>query len=1143
MDFWKRELKKSEEKSSKEKAFAFSFEKIEEELNSWIQRDKYSNKIINDLINNLSKCSELKKDNFLQIVTYTLNSLEKIVDNPKKNLITISELQEINKITTTNFKTMVWLGSKPGRTLAEKVGVKGKVLAPKNIYSIDKKENRIVNYYVKKVLEILEIRFLIYKNSDIKSDVFQEIYNKFYRIKRKMILNEMFFLRRPLDFIPNNTLIDHRDYSVVNRGLNLLKKYIKESNYQENDIIEKSTLLIFINIINSLNILSNYKVVKKIFDIKSLITSGEDVVEYFIENKKIYYLKIEIKNKKIKISLCDLFFNEKNKKIQKNKILLAEEFELILSKKYDCEKNLLKFSISSSSLEPSEEMILNDEDLNNIAKKNVEKIIKIVGNVENNENSNDLVTPLEENEKGVYISLNTPLSFLNKRILEDTAYSKNIFSFIDLKDYFSISESEEIIPLSDNFCKGENLERISKYLEKLNIESKTGIYSSPEFQDSDVQKDIYTIFNSNLKKSYPVWRSILAAYTLDDEIEEKQESIVLDLNAINPSLNIIKKYDNTFEHHPVLIKYMDNLENFSLDNFIKYYLEKYLSKYSIKISKKEKLNLLSSRKLNSILFLNKEKIIINKKQDSFYLDKDLEILENLIFKLSQEFFEILKDNIRKLNLFNIKIIIISDYLSLTSKILKEKLDIRILKEKELGLSKNKILEKIILKKIVWNEFLPNLTLETLKEGHFYNLSLIKDKSINLTLGEEVVFEVEDTLIFPPGIKTIKFPLYSEDSLDKKIYFLEVKSQSFPLKDPLEVKFEIGYSYGNKNPYRIIIVSNNKQIEFETKWIEQTEEIQIKQINFPEVIVDEDQGQNILNYILILKNNYLKLEEHLRKSKNKFRKYLIYKVENNCKEEIINHPSINFLISLLEKLEQTNDLQESDEKLMYAIKLFLASFNNLLILNFKTTREKDQIEKRKFLFNYQYGDTKLITWLNEKNSIINVLSVIETISELSWLDKSFINGVATREPKVLNRCLTQVIETLKYTRENFDKEYKKVSDRNKIWEMTNRIRNCFEFLLALFLLEKEKNILFNKMKNKKEYYELLYNIKEIDRKIQMDIGKYPGLKENFNEGMRIKISIEEKENLEEVSDLVYSLYTYMTGSDGSNLIRVKEVVED
>lgn len=1132
MDFFKREQKKLEEKNSKEKAFAFSFEKIEEELNSWIQRDKYSNKIINNIIDNLSKNNNLKVDSFLQIVNYTLNSLEKIVDNPKKNLIKISEFQEINKITTTDFKTMVWLGSKPGKNLAEKIGVKGKVLAPKNIYSIDKKENRITTYYVKKVLEILEMRFLSYKKNNIDSKEFQEIYKRFYRIKRKMILNEMFSLKRPLDFIPNNTLIDHRDYSTVNRGLNSLKKYIKDSNYTEEELKEQSTFIIFINILNNLNNLSYFKVVKKIFNIEKIVKSIEDKkpvenkIEYFIENQKKYYLEVEIKDKKLKISLSSLSFNKETKRIEKATKLLAEEIEVVISKKYDLEKNLLKFSILNTS---DEEMILDDKNLELKGKEIVEKILRIVGKEEYFTDSNLLL--LNEEENGAYLNLSTPISYINDKILENTGYSTNLDSFVGIKDYFSISESEEITSLSDNFCEGKNLEKISKYLEKLSLDSMIGIYSSPEYQDSEVQKDIYTIFNSKTKESYPIWRSILAAYTLDNEIKENKDMIILDLNIKNPSLNIVRKWKNTFEHHPILIKDSEDLKEFSLDNFIESYLKKYLNEYKIKLSDKEKKNLLSSGKVTSILFSNIEKIIVNKDKNFFYLEKDFTIFNNLNFELSKKFFKLLEIKSKDLGLVNKKTIIIADYISSIPKNLNNNFDIEILKEKKLGECKDKILDKILDKKPVWKEFLPNLTLETIKEGHFYNLNLIKDKSINLTLGEEVIFDVEDTLIFPVGQEIIKFPLYSEDSLNKKIYFLEVKSPALPLRNLLEVKFKIGYSYGNRNPYRIIVSSNNDQIDFETKWIENKEEVAIKQINFPEIVVNENEGENILTTILRFKNDYQRLQEHLKRSKNKFRKYLIYKVEKGYKEEIINHPAIIYLISLLNSENLETDFQ-------YAIKLFLSSFNNLISLDILNSGF--QIEKRKFLFNYQYGNMKLKTLLGENG---NVLNIVETISELSWLDKDFIKGVVEREPQSLDSCLTQVMKTLKHTRENFDQQYKFWWQEKKPWMLTNKIRNCFEFLLALFLLNKENNILSAKMKDKKEYYELLYNIKEIDRKIQMETIKYPGLKEEYNKGIRIRITIDNKEGLEEVSDLVYSLFNYMTGSNGSDLIKVKEILED
>lgn len=1128
MNFLERELKKSEKNSSRERAFALSFEKIEEELNSWIQRDKYSNEIIKEIIDNLRKCENSPGDNFLQIVDYTLKALEKIVDSPKKSLVKISEFQEMNKVTTTDFKTMTWLGSKPGKNLAEKIGVKGKVLAPKSIYTIDKKENRIVAYYVKKVLEILELRFLNQDNGD-KSKKLQEIYRKFYRIKRKMILNEMFSLKRPLDFIPNNTLIDHRDYSVVNRGLNILKKYMKENEYTEKELLEKSLLVIFINIINRLKELKNIKVLKKIFDIKNIISLKKDSVEYFIESKNFYHLKIQLEDEQLKISLKKLIFNEQDKKVvEDSRVLLNNQIELEISKEYDLEKNLLKFTLFGFP----EEMLLNGESLKEIAQDVVEDIVNIVGKDESVERE----IKIDDSRKGIYIDLNTPLSFLDDKYLEDAVYSKDLNSFVGVEDYYPISDFENLSSLSTGFYNGENLEQISRYLDKIFEESlelkeeKIGIFSAPEYQDSEVQKDVCTIFNSKLKPSYPIWRSILATYALDEERETQEETIILDLNAIIPSVNIVKKYGNIVEHHPILSEESKKLKEFSLDNFIRNYLYEYLKKYCINLKEEERKNLLASGKLNSVLFFYEKRVFINTEKSYFYIDKDLEVFNKIISEIEKKLVETFREKDFAEALKNKKIIIISEYLSLIFKSGKNKI---IMKEVELGKGKDKILKKILSKKTVWNEFLPNLSLQTTKEGHFYSLDLIKDKSIDLTLGEEITFEVEDTLVFPAGQKIITFPLYSEDSLNKKSYFLEVKSSSFPLDEPLEVKLKIGYSYGKENPYRIIVSVDDNQVEFETKWVEQNEEIEKKQINFPDIVIDEKFGEFILDKIWHDRNNNEKLLVTLKKTKNKFRKYLIKKVENEEIDEILNHKTILFLTDLLNS-------SEIEESLSYQVKTFLASLNNISSIEIDTNGSY-QIEKRKFLFNYSYSSNNLrLKSFIDNNETIKIIGII---AEFSWLDRDFIKGVVEKEPKVLEECLDYVKRNLNYTRKYFDKNYDRAYEEKKVWKFTDSIRNFLEFLLAIFLLDKDKNILFNEMKNRKEYLELLYNIKEIDRKIQLETIKYPKLKEEFDNGLRIKIDIGEREGLENVSDLVYTLFNYMTGSDGSDLIKIKEVVEN
>ena len=278
---------------SREKALPFSLEKLETMLNNLILRDTYSNKILNEPLSEFYKREVKKekyKDNFLQIVEYTLNSLEKIAKNPKKELLKVSELQPINEIRGTDYKTMVWLGNKPGKTLAEKIGVKGKILAPKNKYSVDKKENRIVVYYFKEVYKILEEKYQRYIENQLEvPENLKIMYDKFYRVKREMINNEMFFIDRPIDFTPNNTLIDHRDYSVINRGLKYLKEYKENLSYDENKLLTIAKNIVFFKLCYYIEKLENIDIFNDILKMEEILKKDNLYIKsYFKKVKKKY---------------------------------------------------------------------------------------------------------------------------------------------------------------------------------------------------------------------------------------------------------------------------------------------------------------------------------------------------------------------------------------------------------------------------------------------------------------------------------------------------------------------------------------------------------------------------------------------------------------------------------------------------------------------------------------------------------------------------------------------------------------------------------------------------------------------------------------------------------------------------------------
>ena len=123
--------------------------------------------------------------------------------------------------------------------------------------------------------------------------------------------------------------------------------------------------------------------------------------------------------------------------------------------------------------------------------------------------------------------------------------------------------------------------------------------------------------------------------------------------------------------------------------------------------------------------------------------------------------DFLKDKKRKL-------LIISDYIG--EKYSINKIDIKVLKEEDLALGKDEIITKIKNNENLWNEYLPNITLETVKNGHFYNLDLVKEnEDIEIIFGKGQVININEDLVLPKDVEVIKFPLYSQDSNNKKLY--------------------------------------------------------------------------------------------------------------------------------------------------------------------------------------------------------------------------------------------------------------------------------------------------------------------------------------------------------------------------------------
>ena len=1120
---------------SREKALPFSLEKLETIFNNLIQRDTYSNKILKEPLSEFYRReieSEGKyRDNFLQIVEYTLSPLEKIVKNPKRELLKISELQSINEIRSTDYKTMIWLGNKPGKTLAEKIGVKGKILAPKNKYSVDKKENRVVVYYFKEAYRILEERYKRYiENSVDIPENLQRIYERFYRIKREMINNELFSLDRPIDFSPNNTLIDHRDYSVVNRGLKHLKKYLEKLDYSEDILLELAKKIVFLKISYFIARLENINIFDEILNIEEFLNEDEKEISFYLNRKEPYKVKVILSKDKnsVRVEIQKIKLH-RDRRVLKDKI---NRIDVKIIK--NNQSKILFYKLKVNNVEYD----FNDEGFEKLLFENI-KVDNLIKNKKESISSERLIN------KDIYINLNSQNLFIDGESLEIGSYNKKLDNFMNVKDYFLSQDRQRVhYHINEIISSGENIEIFPKYLENIkeerNIDNKNiCIYSSLEALDSDNQKILNSIFESNFNKSYPIWRSILATYSLKNNnkewLEKRDKFFVLDLNTEIPTINTIEREKKINKHHPVMIlkeEEYEVLNELSLKSYLKKYLEEYLKTYNIEMDETEKINLISSGRVYRAIFKHKKYLISNM---NFYLERDQTILKNIgntFYSNLQKFIsDFLKDKKRKL-------LIISDYIG--EKYSINKIDIKVLKEEDLALGKDEIITKIKNNENLWNEYLPNITLETVKNGHFYNLDLVKEnEDIEIIFGKGQVININEDLVLPKDVEVIKFPLYSQDSNNKKLYFLEIKSELFPLKENLVVNLELIYSYGSKEPYKIKLKANGiDSSKFSTKWTENINKLKIVSLDYPE---KNNKKNNYLGIKKILEKidlNNTNLKDYLKRNKNRFRNYIIEEIERGNLERIKEVLDRNSkILALLEILNK----QEKEEGLLNEIAVFLASFGVLIYDRIKVDILKFDYRKRRTLFLYS---------LNKQLKLEDVLKydkkdseIIETVAEISWLDKVFINKLAEKEPELLERALKFLKYTLKSLNQKFGEEYEKWSKKNLLWIIANRFKNYLEFILAILTIKDKEEIL--RVLDKREILKMLYDIKAIDRKIQLD---YPKLKEEFDKMVKFdfgKEIIKQKKEvgLEAMSDLAYIVYCYLSGNDGSEAIKIKEVLDD
>ncbi len=160
----------------------------------------------------------LPYDDLMQMVSFCGGQMQKIVKNPRHNLVKADRMVRPEKAKDIGYKTINWLGKQPGKSVREKMAGKNTLLTQKKEYSYDIKENQVAMMLYRQLMRRVSDRI----NNGIKKEAYDvtesfqmEQMGKIKKLLRESPLGEV---KAKNQNQANNVLLSDKNYSVIWRA-------------------------------------------------------------------------------------------------------------------------------------------------------------------------------------------------------------------------------------------------------------------------------------------------------------------------------------------------------------------------------------------------------------------------------------------------------------------------------------------------------------------------------------------------------------------------------------------------------------------------------------------------------------------------------------------------------------------------------------------------------------------------------------------------------------------------------------------------------------------------------------------------------------------------------------------------------------
>lgn len=324
----------------------------------------------------------------------------------------------------------------------------------------------------------------------------------------------------------------------------------------------------------------------------------------------------------------------------------------------------------------------------------------------------------------------------------------------------------------------------------------------PDLLD-DFNKEIKSQINYNGKKLFTIPKSVALLFSLvkKKRLLANREYYVVDYDGDELSVTCLFTREDEYKNIRIVRKglHRTNYSYLNYTEIAKLYLEKYCKKYNVLLSEIQLKNIVESK---AILRLceSKEPILISNADGYCSIKYDAIIYQ----QLKEEYFNdlhLLKDEIGANNVFVINSFFESDYNYL-----------------DLFDGCEEVHQRIMNNECLWEEYLPQLSLEVIENGRFEEIALIPEneyRDVLKVLNSEEIIPVEGTVTLGAGKEQYRLPLKREiiGSVNSQKEAC-LKHTAFPLSRNVQVRMEIRYKYGDEDSYKLIFYPLSDDAPFE-----------------------------------------------------------------------------------------------------------------------------------------------------------------------------------------------------------------------------------------------------------------------------------------------------------------------------------------